>query len=96
MSAMAVTRITVRLSETQLALLDDLSADAGISRSLALRRLLDDASRGAGAATPPLGRDDLLGLLEERARQGSAPAIRALLERADVDEQIERLKALTT
>jgi hypothetical protein len=38
---MGDTRVTVRLSDGQLTRLNDLAADAGISRSLALRRLLD-------------------------------------------------------
>jgi Ribbon-helix-helix protein, copG family len=86
-------RITVRLGSAQLAKLDAIAGAAGISRSLALRRLLD----GAGAAAPaPLDRDDLIGLLEERARAGSAPAIRELLGRKEQDEQLERLRSLTT
>lgn len=86
-------RITVRLSAAHLARLDDLAADAGITRSLALRRLLE-ASAGPHTVAP-LDRDDLLGLLEERARAGSAPAIRKLLARADQEEQLQRLNALT-
>lgn len=90
------TRITVRLSGAQVAALDDLCADQGISRSLALRRLLDGAG-GAGAVTPGrLDRDDLLDLLHERARAGSAPAIRLLLEREEGAVELERLRALTT
>lgn len=94
------TRITVRLSQVQLARLDDLAADAGISRSLVLRRLLDAAGSAAGAAgaapSDHLDRGDLLALLEERARAGSAPAIRELLQRVEGEAELARLRELTT
>jgi len=90
---MVAERITVRLGGAQLAKLDAMAEAAGISRSLALRRLLDDVG---GAAPADLDRDDLVRLLEERARAGSAPAIRALLERKEQDQQLERLRSLTT
>ena len=89
------TRITVRLGPGQLERLDALAAAAGISRSLALRRLVDDAD-----PAPPnrghLDRDDLIALLEERALAGSAPAARELLRRRDGEEQLARVRQLTT
>lgn len=90
---MAAERITVRLGGAQLAKLNSMAEAAGVSRSLALRRLVDDADT---EAPTELGRDDLVRLLEERARAGSAPAIRELLARKEQDEQLERLRALTT
>ena len=89
------TRVTVRLSAGQLACLDRFASDAGISRSLALRRLLDGASDGA-VAKGRLAHHELVSLLEERARAGSAPAIRELLRRAEADAEMERLRELTT
>ena len=67
---MRVTRVMVRLSEAQVARLDALAAEAGVSRSHVVRRLLD----GEVVAPPAAGlleRDDLLALLEERVRAGS-------------------------
>jgi hypothetical protein len=89
------TRISVRLGREQIDKLDALARSAGISRSLALRRLVDDAQAGP-TANARLDRDDLVRLLEERARAGSAPAIRELLGRKDQDDQLARLRELTT
>ena len=94
---MASMRLSVRLSASQAAILDDLAATLGCDRSTALRRLLDEAASGSHGGQPArLSQGDLLDLLEERARAGSAPAIRALLERAEGDAEVARLNALTT
>ena len=90
------TRITVRLSPAQLERLDGLAVAAGVSRSLVLRRLLDGAGDVAPPPTARLDRDDLLDLLEEKARAGSAPAIRTLLARTEAEEELARLRQLTT
>jgi hypothetical protein len=94
-------RLSVRLSGQQVARLDDLCADTGLSRSAMVRRLVETGGTAAtgNAATPRLDRDDLLSILEERARAGSAPAARALLERIEdqaTDDELARLRALTT
>lgn len=86
-------RITVRFPAAQLATLDALAAEGGVPRSVVLRRLVDDAG---GEAPAKLDRDDLIRLLEERARAGSAPAIRELLARKEQAAQIARLRDLTT
>ncbi len=89
------TRVTVRLGHAQLKKLDELAAAIGTSRSLVLRRLVDAAEPSANTRGQ-LDRYDLIGLLEDRARAGSAPAIRELLRRQEVEEQLERIRELTT
>ena len=92
-------RLTVRLSTRQVEHLDELAAEDGVSRSHALRRLLDNAGPGAasgGAAGGRVTSEQALDLLHERARAGSTPAARALLQRADAEEALARLRALTT
>ena len=92
------TKISVRLGPEQVEHLDELADEAGCSRSLVLRRLLDAAGPGAAAGTAGarLSPDELLDGLTERARAGSAPALRALLARADGEEHLARLKSLST
>ena len=43
-----------------------------------------------------MDRDDVVELLQQHARAGSVPAARELLQRLDVDAELERLRALTT
>ena len=92
-------RLTVRLSAQQIERLDELAAEDGVSRSHALRRLLDSAGPGAasgGAAGGRLTSEETLDLLHERARSGSALAQRTLLQRSDGEQALARLRALTT
>jgi predicted transcriptional regulator len=70
-------RLTVRVSAETLAKLDKTAAERGLSRSGALRALLEgDLPQGA-----PADHGEALLLLAESARSGSVPA-RIALERA--------------
>lgn len=88
-------RVTVRLSPSQAATLDALAAEHGGSRSVTLRKLIDSAQSG-GMSVDRMDRDDVVELLQQHARAGSVPAARELLQRLDVDAELERLRALTT
>jgi hypothetical protein len=104
-------RITLRLSGPQAQKLAELATAAGIDRSAMMRRLIETAdgngqgdtggaSRNAGAlavAARP-SRDELIALLSEKARSGSGPAIRQLLELQRQEEgqaAVDRMNALT-
>jgi hypothetical protein len=93
-------RITLRLADAQARKLDELAAEASIDRSAMLRRLIEAADgRGptAASATRP-SRDELIALLSERARAGSGPAIRQLLElqrQEEAQAAVDRMNALT-
>jgi Ribbon-helix-helix protein, copG family len=70
-------RLTVRVSAEALAKLDRAAAERGLSRSGALRVLLEgELPRGE-----PVNHDEAVRLLAESARSGSIPA-RIALERA--------------
>jgi predicted transcriptional regulator len=88
-------RLTVRVSAETLAKLDKTAAERGLSRSGALRALLEgDLPQGA-----PADYGEALLLLAESARSGSVPA-RVALERAlrtaDSDPIQRRLDELAT
>jgi len=61
---------------------DQLAQERGVNRSELLRGLLAVASRRP-ESRERLTQDDLVGLLEARARGGHLPAIEALLKRED-------------
>jgi metal-responsive CopG/Arc/MetJ family transcriptional regulator len=86
-------RITVRLSDDQLAKLDELAATAGTSRAVVLRRLIE----GAEAAEPPteaLDRDGAMLLVSEQARSGSVPALRVILDERRYEDGVLTTAAL--
>jgi hypothetical protein len=92
------TRITVRLTGSQDAKLAVLAKRQGCTKTQALRRLLDNAA--AGATKPkPLDQAGTIAVLSERARAGSVPAARELLDyhrQRETDVELERLRGLTT
>ena len=85
--------VTVRLAADQVEALDALAeSDHGGSRSAALRALIDDAEHGD--APERMTRDDVIATLERHARAGSVPAARLLLDNANAEDELERLRAL--
>jgi Ribbon-helix-helix protein, copG family len=84
----AESRLTVRLSAETLAKLDQTAAERGLSRSGALRVLLE----GDLPQPAPADHSEALLLLAESARSGSVPARIALeraLRRANADDRVE-------
>jgi predicted transcriptional regulator len=92
-------RITTRLTDSLAGRLAELAAAAGVDRSTMVRRLIEAADgRGSPAAsTEPPSHDELIGLLSEKARAGSGPAIRQLLsiERQEAAQAaVDRMNAI--
>ncbi len=81
--------VTVRLMSEQLERLDMVAENRGLSRSDALRRLIDEATLTREERWQLPDAQELLMLLAERARAGNVAAIRALLDRQDRDEEID-------
>ena len=83
--------ISLRLMADQLERLHMVAEARGLSRSHALRRLINEASLTADERSRLPDADELLALLAERARAGNVAAIRALPHRmeraADVDRE---------
>ncbi len=94
---MSDTRITARIGVEALERLDGLAAERGLSRSGALRALLEGPVRARVLAD----REEALTLLSESARDGSVPARIALARllagpstgRAPVQRRRDELKA---
>jgi ribbon-helix-helix CopG family protein len=89
-------RVTLRLSDRQLAKLDELAGATGGSRSRALQRLIDAADEPTVA--PPPSQEGLLDVLHQRARAGSVAAIAELdrrHRRQQLELEVERLNAAT-
>ncbi len=80
--------VTVRLMSEQLERLDTVAESRGLSRSDALRRLIDEATLTRARWQLP-DAQELLMLLGEKARSGNVAAIRALLDRQDRDDDVE-------
>jgi hypothetical protein len=78
-----------------LARLDALAAERGTTRARLVRGVLESEIAGRRSAVAPdaPGRDELLELLAEKARQGTPHAIRALLVREEEQED-PRTRAL--
>lgn len=87
--------VSVRLGPAHMARLDAIAKASGLTRSKVLQRLLEDCE-DAPDGIAPLDRSGLLGVMNERARNGSTAALRYLIDRADQDEQLARLRELTT
>jgi hypothetical protein len=81
-------RISVRIPTSALARLDRLAADRGVSRSAALRVLLE----GDASTRRPADRDEAMTLLSESARDGSIPARVALVRALGVDTTTDPLQ----
>lgn len=78
-------RISLRLTSGDLAKLDALAGEWGLSRSAAMRKLVDGASSGDLAPRDWPTRDELLWRLVEMARAGSVSAVQSLLARDEAD-----------
>lgn len=93
-------RITVRLPRPYVELLDEIARDrCGDNRSQAVRYALDRAQPSLNGAQDRLSEDDLVALLEERARAGSTAAMSKLLairEQQRQRDELDRLRRLTT
>lgn len=88
-------RLSVRLPKATLARLDALARDRGVTRTRAIRQLLDAglADRPMVPSEPPT-EAELVTLLAERARAGNVSAIRSLLAREHLTDPRERAVAL--
>ena len=75
--------ISLRLMADQLERLQMVAEARGLSRSHALRRLIDEASLTPEERGRLPDSEELLALLAERARAGNVAAIRALLDRME-------------
>ena len=83
--------MTIRLTDRLSGQLDAAAQERGLHRARFVRQLIEGAV--AGAPTPPskpLGEEELLELLTERARQGNVAALRTLLVREEQREPRER------
>jgi hypothetical protein len=89
--------LSVRLPSSTITRLDALAAERGVTRTRAVRQLLDAglAGRPAVASEPPT-EAELVSLLSERARAGNVSAIRSLLAREHLTDPRERAVALFT
>ena len=78
-------QLCVRLPQSTIDALDDLAQERGITRTRAVRQLLDAGlrSRPSVSGEPPT-EDELIAMLSERARAGNVSAIRSLLAREHV------------
>jgi hypothetical protein len=83
--------VHLRMSEAQAARLDTLAERAGVTRSKAVRRLIDGAAMDVPVPAARLTESELLDLLHEQARAGRTAAILALLRRDDQRDDIDRL-----
>ncbi len=80
------TRLSIRVTGRMLAQLDDLAAERGVDRSRVVRQLLEAAL--GGRPTPPttiapIGENEIIELLTEKARAGNVSALRTLLAREE-------------
>jgi antitoxin component of RelBE/YafQ-DinJ toxin-antitoxin module len=81
-------RLSFRLPESTLARLDALAAELGITRTAAVRRLIDAGLSDRPLPPAPLPtEDELLTVLGERARAGNTSAARSLLVRLEGRDQ---------
>jgi predicted transcriptional regulator len=87
---MADGHVSVRLSPSQTARLDELARRAGVSRSQILRRLIDKAAADIGVPAVRLSRGEALDLLHEQARAGRTSAIVEILRREALEDPRER------
>ncbi len=88
-TAMSV-HISLRLMSDQLDRLHKVAEARGLSRSHALRRLIDEASLTPDERSRLPDTDELLALLIERARAGNVAASRALLDRMERNADVDR------
>ena len=87
--------LSVRLSASQAARVDELARRAGVSRSQAVRRLIDRAAADVDVGVVRLSPDEALDLLHEQARAGRTSAIVEVLRRdAQQDPRERALEAL--
>ena len=82
--------VSVRLSPAQAARLGELARRAGVSRSQALRRLIDEATADISVGAVRLSKYEALDLLHEQARAGRTSAIVEILRRAAQEDPRER------
>jgi hypothetical protein len=87
---MADDHVSVRLSPSQTARLDELAQRAGVSRSQILRRLIDNATADIAVPSTRLSREEALDLLHEQARAGRTSAIVEVLRSEALDDPRER------
>jgi hypothetical protein len=81
--------VHLRMSEAQAARLDALAESAGVTRSKAVRRLIDGAAMDVPVSSERLTESELLDLLHEQARAGRTAAILALLRRDDQRDPLD-------
>jgi Ribbon-helix-helix protein, copG family len=87
--------LSLRLPETTIAALDELAAERGVTRTRAVRQLLDAGLDGRPTVpSEPPTEAELVALLSERARAGNMSAIRSLLAREHLTDPRGRAAAL--
>jgi hypothetical protein len=87
----AVARVTVRLSDQMSRQLDAAASEARVPAARLVRQLIAEAVGGRPVeAPPPLSEEELVSLLEEKARAGNVAAIRSLLARQHSKDPRER------
>ena len=82
--------LRVRLTEQQMAKLDELADRMGVTRSQVIRRLLDDATGDLKATSRRLTEGEALDLLHEQARGGRVSAIVEVLRRERDEDPRQR------
>lgn len=84
-------RLTIRLSEAQMARLETLAGERGQTRAALVRQMILSAIDGVPVEPVDAPtEDELLELLAERARAGNVAAIRSLLARTEEEDPRER------
>jgi hypothetical protein len=88
-------QLSVRLTDFMFEQLDALAEERGITRTRAVRQLLEAGLRDRPAPwSEPPSEDELVALLSEKARQGNVSAIRSLLVREESRDPRARALAL--